>query len=209
MATGGSNRQVTEICEIIRKEAIDAAKQEAAKIIENANGEADKIISQARNEAGEINEKLKKTLAMDKSVFESSLRLAAKQSISKLKQSIEEMFCNELEQLLLDGGMKDANVIAKLINAIVDGIEKEGLEVDLKVLIPKTVDLKNVSCMLTESVVKRIGKDNIILDGFSGGVVVKMVGKKISIEITDQTIKELLSANLNAELRSLVFACDE
>ncbi len=88
VATGKD--KVKKICEVLKRETLDPAKKEADAIIHQAREGAAKIIEEARSDAKKVHSDAKKQIDEERNVFESSIHLACKKSLSTLKQEIEE-----------------------------------------------------------------------------------------------------------------------
>src|SRR3989337_1421388 len=93
--------KIKKICEIIRKDTLDPAKEHAKEIIENAKIEADQIIKKANNEKEKILNEAKKDIEKEKKIFDSSLNISLRQAFEDLKSKIEnELFSKTLSEEL-------------------------------------------------------------------------------------------------------------
>ena len=68
--------KVKKICDTLKKQTLDPAKQEAKHIVDHALKEAEKIVKQAKEEAKQLVEEQKIKLSQEKKAFHSSLNLA-------------------------------------------------------------------------------------------------------------------------------------
>lgn len=198
--------KIKQICESLRKETLEPAKLEAQGVVDEAKEKAAQIIAEAEAQAERLLLNARKAIEQERHVFHSSLEQAARQSLESLRQSIEEkLFNEEVEVLIREAGSKP-HVISDLIKAIVHAIEKEGLDVDLQAVIPKSVSPEAVSGLLGEHVMKRLQGNALTVGSFHGGVQIKLVDKKLTIDITDSTIKELISDYARKDFRKMIFA---
>ena len=93
--------KVKKICDILRKETLEPAKQEASNYIENAKKQADQIIQEARLAAEKLIAGARETVAREKEVFHASLKQACLQAEETLRQGIEQkLFSHELKHLV-------------------------------------------------------------------------------------------------------------
>lgn len=191
--------RVKELCEILRAETIQPAKEEAARIISEAKKEAEAIVAKSNEDAEEIMQNLKKELEKMQSVSEASLELAIKQSLSRLKQSVAELFTEELFNLA-DATMNDTDILAKVVNALVTAVEKDGLNTDLKLVIATNVSKDELIGKLADHVRKKIAKESVEIGNFKAGCVLKLVDKKMAIEMTSKAIVELILAYISDDL---------
>ena len=78
--------KLSEICEILRKETLEPAQNDAHEIINAAKDEAKKIKTKASAEAKEILENAQKKIEQEKKLFENSIDLASKHTFEQLRQ---------------------------------------------------------------------------------------------------------------------------
>ena len=140
----GKNK-IQKICDVLRKETLEPAKQEAAEIVENAHIAASKILVDAQKKGQELLSLAEKEIAEKKKVFESSLQMACRQGIEQLKQKIEShLFNQELSSLVLKE-MGNEKVIASILNSFLKTMEEKGIEDEFTALIPKTISPRSIA----------------------------------------------------------------
>ncbi|MBJ7449884.1 MAG: V-type ATP synthase subunit E [Parachlamydiales bacterium] len=197
--------KIQKICDILRQDTLEPAKNEAKKIIEAAEKQAEKIIHEASQEAQRLSKDSHVALEKDRQAFSLALGLAAKQAIGSLRQDIEQkLFDGQMHQLVVDGST-NPQLIADLITAIVKAIEKEGLSADLNALIPKTVKPEAVMAVLSTEIVKKLRNQTVEVGTFQGGVQLKLEDKKMTIDLSNKAIEELLANHLRKEFRQYAF----
>ena len=175
-----ADNKVKEICAILRKETLEPAQDEARKIIEAAEREADELIHRAKEEIAKMREENKLELLKELKVHEGSIQLSIRQGISSLRQAIEKIFSNQLEGDI-EKVMGKEDAIAESIGVILGLIQKEGLGVNLGVMIPKHVNLDAICGKLTHEFSERVKKEAIQIEDIKGGVEVKLKDKKIGV----------------------------
>lgn len=200
---------IQKISDKLKYEVIEPSKVEAQKIIEAAQQKADQIIALAENQADAVKAAAHVQIEKDRSVFQSALQQAAKQCLESLRQTIEHKFFNEQLNGMVDAQAADPQLIAKLIDAIVKAIEKEGLSVDLTAVIPRVSSPQVISKLLAQEVLKKLKGEALALGSFVGGAQVKLEDKQIRIDLSDVALKELLSNYVRKDFRELVFAKGE
>lgn len=198
--------KIKKICSILRDETIEPAKKDAEKIIKEAQKQAEQIINEAHKQAESIINDARHAIEQEKNVFHSSLLQASKQGIEALKQSIEHKLFNEQLVAMLESQTTDPKVISNLINAIVKSVEKEGLEADLTAIIPKNVVPKEVNKLLLEEVLKKLKDHTVTVGNFKGGAQVKIVNKKMTIDISEESLQEILASYIRKDFRKMIFA---
>ena len=198
--------KIQKICDAIRKETLEPAKQEVRELIENARLEAAEIVKSAHAEAERVKKHAAKEMEDKQKVFQSSMSLACRQAIETLKQKIElELFQSELNELIARE-MTDPKIIVELIHSFMRSLEQQGIEEDFEVLIPKEIQPRTINTYLTKNVLERLKNQSVEIGDFRGGVQIRMKGRQITIDISDQVVRELIARSIRKDLRELVFA---
>ena len=197
--------KIQKICDTLRKETLNPAKQEAAEIVENANLEAAQIVRDAQEQAKSLIEEAQSAIDQKKKALQSSLALAARQGIEQLKQKIEqELLFKELLEYVAKQ-LSDPKLISSLINNFMSSLEEKGIEEDIGVLIPSSISPRAVNSLLVRQFLERLEKQSVSIGDFSGGVQLKLRDRKITIDITDEAVRELLASYIRSDFRDLVF----
>lgn len=197
--------KIQKICDSLRRETLEPAKQEAHKLLEEAKERAENLIAEARELAEKHLASNRESIEKERQVFHSSLEQAAKQSLEELRQAIEhKLFHDELEAVLQEH-MLDPKVIAKIITAIIKAIEKEGVSVELSAVIPQAASTADVNRLLGEGILKQLQEKSISLGEFAGGAQIKLHDKKMAIDMTDTALMELLARYVRKDFRKFLF----
>jgi V/A-type H+-transporting ATPase subunit E len=200
-----SEDKIQKICDALRKETLEPAKEEAERIIADAKSKAEQIIKEAHKQAEKNNIDAKKEIEQERNVFHSSLDQAARQVLEEIRQAIEHsLFSNELHKIIYEKTI-EPQIIAKFIDAIVKSIEKEGISTDLSAIIPQSVSAQEVNRLLGEKILNKLKEKSVELGELSGGAQVKLHNKKMTIEISDKSLMELLSGYVRKDFRKLLF----
>jgi len=197
--------KIQKICDTLRKETLEPAKQEAQNIIADAHAKAAKIVKEAEQETKILHEQARKSIEQERNVFQSSLEQAARQGLEALRQSIEHKLFNEELEKVIEKHTADPTVIAQVINAIVEALQKDGLSADLSAFIPKHVSSEKVNALLLQNVMSKLREKGVALGDFAGGAEIKVHGKRLTIDITDKTLQEILAAYARKDFRQLIF----
>lgn len=198
--------KIQKICNRLRHETLEPAEKEGQQIIEDARKKADAIKAEAERHVEQMIKQARGQIEQERNVFHSALQQAAKQTVEGLRQEIEHKLFNEELQQLLEKQMADPKIIAELINGIVKALEKEGLTTDLAAVIPRLVSAEDVNALLIENIRKRLKGKPLEIGSFAGGAQVKLLGKKMTIDLTDQAIRELLANYMRKDFRKLIFS---
>lgn len=200
--------KIQEICHILRKETLEPAQLEASEIIQAAKERAKEIVEEAEMHAQKHLESVRRVIDQERNVFHASLEQAASQSLEALRQEVEKsLFNKEISKLVAMEAVKP-DVIAKLISAIVKAIEKEGISSDISAIIPQTVSAEEVNRLLMDGILKKLKDESVKVGGFAGGAKVQMHDKKLTVDITDEALKELLTSYVRKDFRKIIFAAN-
>ena len=177
--------KIQRICDTLKKETLEPAKQEAQKKAEGEMLAAEK----------EIEEK--------KKIFQASLQLACRQGIEQLKQKIEEeLFDKQLHDLVLKE-MADPKIIAGLIHSFMRAMEEKGVEEEFTVAIPKSVSPRSINALLASKILERLQAEAV--GDFGGGVQIRLKGRQITIDMSDAAVRELIAQYIRRDFRDLIF----
>jgi len=128
-----------------------------------------------------------------------------KQTLEALRQDIEKRLLNDQLASLITQSSADPKVVANLITSLIKAIEKEGRGLDLAAFIPSHVSVKEVNQLLGEETLKKLKDHSVLLGDFTGGARLKLVDKKITLEVTDKELADLLSKYVRKDFRKLIF----
>lgn len=197
--------KIQKICDSLRKETLEPAKQEAREIVENAHLEAAEIVGDAQKKAAALIQAAESEMNEKKKVFQASLNLACRQGIEQLKQKIEaELFDKELSNLI-GKEMADPKVIANLLNSFMKSMEEKGIEEDFVAVIPKGISPRSINDLLASKVLERLQHHSVAVGDFGGGVQIHLKGRQITIDISDSVVRELIAQYIRRDFRDLVF----
>lgn len=197
--------KVKKICDTLMKQTLDPAKQEAKAIVDQALHEAEKIIKQAKQEARELVEEQKLKLLQEKKAFHSSLSIAGKQTLEEIKQQIlHNLFNKELSKFFISETKKE-NVVASFIDVIIQAVKKEGLGAQFDVAISQSCSKQKVLEFLSKETEQFLSEKDVHLVKIGGGVKVKLKESNLTLEITDESLKELFSNYIRDDFRALLF----
>lgn len=197
--------KIKKICEILKNETLQPAKQEAQQILQVAEQEAHQIIRDAEEKAEEILNTAKIKREKEQELFRSALKQACRQALDALKQDIEnKLFSEELSEWLQKNTV-DPELSAKLITALVQAVEKEGISADFSALVPKQVPADKVNTVLGNEILEKLREKSVVVGEFMGGVQLKLHDKKLTLDLSDESLKELLGRYVRKDFRELLF----
>lgn len=196
--------RIQKICEALKVETLEPAKLEAKKIVEQAKAQAEEIVREGQKQKDHLIESAHQMIKQERAIFHSSLEQAGKQSLEELKAVISDnLFNKELDQVL-SKEIAQPDVVAKLIAAMIQAIEKEGLSANFSAVISKSAG--DINKLLGKAVMEKLP---IEIGSLSGGAKLKLHDKKMTIDMSDAAIKELLSNYLRKDFRTLLFGNEQ
>lgn len=200
-----SKDKIQVICDILKNETLEPAEEQAAKILKDAHEKAKKIIQEAEAESLLLLKKGQATLEKEREIFEGSLEGATRQALLKLRESVGSELFNRALASELAKISSDPQLMAKLVDALVKAIEKEGTSANVSVLIGKAVSKEAVAKELASKTLELLEKGEVTVGNFSGGVVVRLKDKNLSLDVSDEVLKELIAQFVRADFRELLF----
>lgn len=197
--------KIQKICDALKKETLEPAKQEAREIVENAHIQAAEILKVAKSQALSMMERAEKEMEEKKRIFNASLNLACKQGIEMLKQRIEKELFNQELTHLVQKEMADPKLIAHLLNSFLKAIEEKGIEEEFVALIPKSIQPRAINELLAARALEKLQNKTVVASDIAGGVQIQMKGRQITVDISDAALRELLARYIRPDLRDLIF----
>ena len=202
-----SDEKIQKICDALKRETIEPAQQEAARLVEQAKQTADTLIHDAKRRIEEMEREAAARIEQKQNVFEASLSLSAKQALEALKQRIERKVCRDHIAHLVRKETQRPDVIATMIKAMLGVLEKEGLHANLEIGIPKQVDIEEVTQALTAEALAGMGE--LAISEAGGGITLRMSDDSLTLSLSDETLTELFVSLVRDDFRKLFFQPEE
>ena len=187
-------QKIQKICDIVKSEALEPARKEAEEILEEARKIAKEIIVKAENESIAIHDRGKKEMEQQRVVFNSTLQQAARLTLEELKREIENNFFGDEIQNIVQKGTKDSSLVAKLVEAVIKAIEKEGIAADYSAYVARSISPEEINQILGDKLLNKLREKGILEGDFDGGAKVKLHDKKITLDLSDKALAELLES---------------
>lgn len=197
--------KVKKICDVLRRETLEPAKMEAEEILRLAREEREQIVESGRKEKERMQQEAQEEIERQKNVFQSSLQQACKQALEALRQSIEEKLLDRQLTAVLSKEMQDPKVLSLLITAVVNAIEKEGIETALSVYVPAAVPARSINAFLGQQILASLKEKSVLVGPLTGGIEVKLLKNNITVDISDTALKELVANYIRKDFREMIF----
>lgn len=198
--------KVQQICNAIRREALEPAEREKQRLLEEGEKERQALIDEGKRERERIVDEGRRTIEQERNVFDSAMTQATKQAIETCKQQIEALLRRDLD-VLVDGPTADPAFVASLLKAFVVAFDREGFGANLSATVARNVDAEAVSKLLAKDILDRLeGKTISVGDFGGGGLHLTSRDHKMTVELTGDDVKKLLAHHLRKDFRALLFA---
>jgi V/A-type H+-transporting ATPase subunit E len=190
---------VQELINQIRNEGVEAARQEAEKLIREAKETAAAIRQQAKAEAETAKTKAAQEIAAEKSASLEALQLAARDTVLRLSREVMDKFSSHVKRLVA-AELKDENVLRDMLVALAGksaGQIPAGQGINILLSEAGTGEdrlrqfiLKITRDMLREGIEIKPSSDRF------EGLRVRMKNEDLEIDLTEKAVTGLLLEHL-------------
>ena len=202
---GTGDQRLAAICQMIRNETLDPAKEEAEEIKHSAERDAARIRAEAKCQAERMLHDARTLLREEREAFDASIEQASRQVLSLLREKIEKTLFNSALDHYLSTELYDETKTTELLDLIIKQIQIEGLGGDLAIWLGNHLSKEKVISALSQEAVKKISAQAVFVGTHDVGVIVKIVDRHLALEITPEALKEMMSAFLRPDFRTVLF----
>ena len=202
MPLEATKSKLQKITDTLYKDTIIPAKEEAEKILSEAEKEASKIIHNANQESQKIISKAKNKNTDERKVHETSIDIAVKQSLERLRSDVMNIFNNEIISHLKETLNIEKNC-HEILHTLILAMQKEGIYSDLRLSVSEGVNFDSLANSVMGSIKGKLEKGDL---NISSGVCLLIEDQKLALKITEETLNGLLAQHLPATLRAKVFS---
>lgn len=197
--------KVKKICDLLKRETLEPAQLEAQEILDTARRRAESIIAEAHHKAEEMHQLAHQEIQQQRAVFQASLAQACRQALDSLKDKIEKKLFNPELVNFLSKPLHESKVVAKLIEVVVQAIEKEGIDAHLSASISSAISAREVNTILAAKILERLKEKSVLLSSIGGGVEIKIIDQNMTIDLSDAAFRELVAGYIRKDFRELLF----
>lgn len=212
-----SAQGVEQFIQQLRDKGVEAGQREADRLVDEARKMALEIVQKANGEADEMKAKIKKDIEQDKAASEAALKLAFRDTVLRLKSEITSQFAAQVKNLV-SVTMHDRESLRKLILEVIHEILTKDIENQpIEILIspeilsgtefsehpedsqadPLSTLIQQLSSeMLRQEIEIKVGGDH------TEGIRIRLIDKDLEIELTEQTISDLLLKHVLPRFRA-------
>jgi len=213
-----SSSGVQELIDRLREEGVTKGQQEADALLAVARQKSMEILDEARREADAIVTRARQEAERTKASGEDALRLACRDALLSLHESIGTEFTSKVRRLV-SHTLRDRVFLERLILEVARRAVPEDARKRMEVLLPNDLvsveDLKKspervAEGTLTHFVLGLVG--DILREGLSfgaadddtPGVRIRLADDDVEIELTDETLTALLMEHLVPRFRAIM-----
>lgn len=209
---------VQQLIDRLSNEGVAEGQRQAEQIVADSQHKADDMLDAARQEANEILKQAREEAAKYQAAGEEALQLAARDAVRDFGSRIHDGLRNRLQELV-HHELQQPDLIKRMILEITGAARKSATDEPVELLLPPEIVSEAEARKraeagepdeLTEFVQGLIGED--LREGFSidlgssnrSGLTVRVVDQNVEIDLTDETITELLARHILPRFRAIM-----
>lgn len=205
----------------LKDEGVQAGQQEADRIVEEARKLSSDILSKARTEADRIREEVQREIETERGAAHEALQMAVRDSVLKLREEINSRFAAQVSRLV-SAELADKDFLKQLILIIAGrSVPEKAIDQQVELLVSEALFSEDTR-QTEKKVSAKKGKDPLVpfilgisdgmlREGFTvkpsanakAGLRVRLVGEDLEIDLTDQTLTELILKYMVPRLRAI------
>jgi V/A-type H+/Na+-transporting ATPase subunit E len=197
--------KLKKICDLLRKETLEPAENEKEEILLAARQEAEEVVADAKNLAKKMIDDAKIEIEKQKESFRAALKAASRQAVEALKEKLEKNLFNPQLSTLVAKSLADPSVIAKVIEAIIKALEKEGTEGDLSAYVAGSILPRTVNELLASKVLEKLKEKSVVIGAFNAGVEIKLLKDQITLAVTGEVVQEMILSYIRKDFKEYIF----
>lgn len=217
--TGPVSSGVEALIARLREEGVAQGRAEAERIIAQARGEAERLLQETEQTAAEMIATARAEVERLRISGQEALHIAARDTRLALKAELAEHFATEVRRLVsLQLGNEE--LMRRLILEIAGRLREEvGEDTPITILLPRDVmgleELRRNPSELQEGTLTRFvqgltgemlrqGVSFGVAEGGLRGLQVRVEEAQVSVDVTDETVTQLLLQHLQPRFRALL-----
>lgn len=200
--------KLQELTDKLYNEGLSKGKQEAEQLRSNAKKEAEKIIADAKNEAANIIAMAQKEAEQIKSRVENDLKMASAQTVSALKQQVENIILTKALSSPVKSSLTDAEFLKSVIMTIAQAFNASNAESsDLNVILPAAMQEQLQGAFLQNETSRALqeGINVTFSKQIAGGFKIGPKNGGYLISFSDNDFERLIAEYLRPATKKLLF----
>jgi V/A-type H+/Na+-transporting ATPase subunit E len=212
--TMNASSGVQELIDRIRDQGVQAAQDEADRLLSDARKQAAEIVAQAKSEADAAQAKARAEIAAYETASIDALRLAARDTVLELKARVMARF-EEFVKRLVVSATRDEDIVRDIVlvlagHAADDFVKDKDVEVRVSRSLlegsgePQFREEGRRAILGLSSEMLREGVQLISDDEIEGGARVMLVQDKLEIDLSDRAIARMISQRLLPRFKAIL-----
>ncbi len=205
---------VQDLIDRIRDQGVQAAQEEADRLLRDARQQAAEIVAQARAEAKAMQEKAQAEIEAHRLASLDALRLAARDTVLDLKARVMSRF-EEFVKRLVTSATRDKELVRSIVlvlagQAAEELIKDKEIEVRISNSLleghtgPVFQEEGKLAILGLSSDMLREGIE-LVSDGeIEGGARVRLVQEKLEIDLSDRAVARMISQRLLPRFKAIM-----
>ena len=201
---------VQELIDKLKNQGVSEGQRQAEEIIKEAMSKASRILSKAQAEADKLLAEGRSKLEVERKSSHEAIKTAFRDTELALRSKVREAFSAHLKRLV-SLELTDKEFIKQLVLAIVGAKASEIAQVpNVEILLPAKIfgeegkkRLQHLVLGITEDMLRQGVELKSTLD-VKGGIKVRLTGKDIELDLTDEALTDLLLKYLLPRYREIV-----
>jgi len=205
---------VQDLVRRIRDDGVKAGREEGDRILRQAKEEATRIVAEAKAEADRMKDTARREIEMEQNSATEALNLAARDTILRLRSEVRAAFTRQLQRLI-SSTMQDREFIKSLILEIAGrAVPKDLVEKKIDILVPGSLfeirdegETAKQMRDFTLGIAADTLREGIEIKPdprLESGLIVRLEGEDLEIELTDETISQMLMAHILPRFRIIL-----
>ncbi|KAA0876489.1 ATPase [Nitrincola tapanii] len=209
---------VEALIEQLRSQGVDKGREEAQALLKDARQEAQKLREAAEHEAEQLLQKAKREAEQLHQAGEAALKMAARDLLLDLKESMARSFADQVERLV-EQQMDNREFMQRLILELAGKVcrqtqmDAEGLEVLLPEEFIGLDELRRNAheyrqgrlSQFVQSLSADLLREGVVFDTHEGqGIRIRLQGRDVEIDMTDAAVAQVLLKHLQPRFRALL-----
>lgn len=200
--------KLQELTDKLYNEGLSKGKQEADNLVSKAKAEAASIIEKAKAEAEAIVAEAEKNAKNVKSMADSDLQMASKQTVSAVKQVVENAVITKVVNENVKASFSDVNFVKNLIETVVKAFDASNAEsVALDVILPENMKdeiEKSIASEVSSALSKGVEIKSV--KGLSNGFKIGPKDGGYVLNFTADEFSSLIGEYLRPATRKILFS---
>lgn len=201
------DNKLQELTERLYNEGLSKGRQEADALVAKAKAQAQEIVDKAREEAGAIRAAAEKQAGETRTMVEGDLKMAATQTISALRQQVENMVITKAVAQPVGAALSDEGFVKDLIAMVVRAFNAANPDgIGLDVILPAAAQ-KELEQAFANEALKNLDKGIEVknVKGLANGFRIGPRDGGYQLSFTGDDFTALIGEYLRPATRKILF----